>query len=161
MFPFSCNASFCWAWPWVSCGQAPRFTAPPTPSAPPSYAPSHCGTPGINLSGAPCAAAPHVCAPPGFGALSTQPRPFANTIPGFPFAAPPPSGFPFNPELASVAVGQVPPATPANVAPSTNPASVPSVCDDTRYAPYLSSQPVLGCGSESRFLSVSHWDPQR
>ena len=81
----------------VSCGQAPRFTAPPTPSAPPSYAPSHCGTSGTNLSGAPRAAAPNVCAPPGFGALSTPPRPIANTIPGFPFAAPPPSGFPFNP----------------------------------------------------------------
>ena len=111
----------------VSCGQAPRFTAPPSPSALPSYALSHCGTPGTNLSGAPRVAAPNVCAPPGFSALSTPPRPIANTIPGFPFAAPPPSSFPFNPESASVAVGQVPPATPAEVAPSTNPASMPSV----------------------------------
>ena len=96
----------------VSCGQAPRFTAAPTPSAPPSYAPSHCVTPGTNLSRAPRVASPNVCAPPGFGALSTLPRPVANTIPGFPFAAPPPSSFPFNSESASVAVGQVPPATP-------------------------------------------------
>ena len=128
----------------VSCGQAPRFTAPLTPSAPPSYAPSHCGTPGTNLSGASRAAAPNVCAPPGFGALSTPPRPIPNTIPGFPFVVPPPCGFPFDPESASVAVGQVPPATPADVAPSTNPASVQSVCDETRFAPYSSSQRMGG-----------------
>ena len=117
----------------VSCGQPSLVATLHISMGPPSRAPFHPGIPGTNLSGAPCVTTPNMCPPPGFSVMGNPPLPVANTISGFPFAAPPPTSFPFNPEPANATVSQAPPAPLVGVATSTNTASVPLLPSGTRW----------------------------